>query len=162
MILQDRCHEGCKIVHSNSILFSGKLVIEIFHPPINVLAFPISLKSMCTLIKLNYENSLPFSISWLHNKGKGKVTLFNVGSSFRYETGINGRRWCALYPCLCQRSVLRVFKAMGTRIRGNSKQTLKSLRIEPETSRSESRALANWATTAPNIYIYAHVFFTPS
>ena len=30
-------------------------------------------------------------------KGKGKVTLFNVGSSFSYETGINGSRRCALY-----------------------------------------------------------------
>ena len=39
--------------------------------------------------------------------------------------------------------VLRVFKAMATRIKGKSKQTLKSLKIEPETSRSESRALAN-------------------
>mgnify|MGYP000061351637 CR=1 FL=1 len=29
---------------------------------------------------------------------KGKVTLFNVGSSFSYETGINGSRRCALYP----------------------------------------------------------------
>ena len=37
---------------------------------------------------------------------------------------------------------------MATRIRGKSKQPLKSLKIEPETSRSESRALANWATTA--------------
>ena len=38
---------------------------------------------------------------------------------------------------------------MATRIRGKTKQTLKSLKIKPETSRSESRALANWATTAP-------------
>ena len=37
---------------------------------------------------------------------------------------------------------------MATRIRGKSKQTLMSLKIEAETSRSESRALANWATTA--------------
>ena len=56
---------------------------------------------------------------------KGKVTLFNVGSSFSNKTGINGSRRCALYPpCLCQCSVLRVFKAMATRIRGKSKQTL--------------------------------------
>ena len=47
-------------------------------------------------------------------------------------------------PYLCQCTVLRVFKAMATRIRGKSKQTLKSLKIESETSRSESRALANW------------------
>ena len=46
-------------------------------------------------------------------------------------------------PCLCQCSVLRVFKAMATRIRGKSKQMLKSLKIEPETSRSERRALAH-------------------
>ena len=31
-------------------------------------------------------------------KSKGKVTLFNVGSSFSYEAGINGSRRCALYP----------------------------------------------------------------
>ena len=31
-------------------------------------------------------------------KGKGKVTLFNVGSSFSYEAGINGSRRCGLYP----------------------------------------------------------------
>ena len=29
---------------------------------------------------------------------KGKVTLFNVGSSFSYEASINGSRRCALYP----------------------------------------------------------------
>ena len=34
-------------------------------------------------------------------------------------------------PSLCQCSVLRVFKAIATRIRGKSKQTLKSPRIEP-------------------------------
>ena len=34
----------------------------------------------------------------LYFSGKGKVTLFNVGSSFSYETGINGSRRCALYP----------------------------------------------------------------
>ena len=27
-----------------------------------------------------------------------KITLFNVGSSFSYETGINGSQRCALYP----------------------------------------------------------------
>ena len=31
-------------------------------------------------------------------KVKGKVTLFNVGSCFSYETGIIGSRRCALYP----------------------------------------------------------------
>ena len=84
-------------------------------------------------------------------KGKGKVTLFNVGSSFSYEAGINESRRRALYPppSFYQCSVLRVFKAIATRIRGKSKQTFKSPRIEPGTSRSESRALANWATTAP-------------
>ena len=75
---------------------------------------------------------------------RGRVTLFNVGSSFSYETGINGSRRCALYPLPLSVHLLRVFKAMATRIRGKSKQTLKSLKIEPETSRSESRALANW------------------
>ena len=81
-----------------------------------------------------------------HNKGKG--------SSFSPEgTAINGSRRCALYPPWhCQCSVLRVFKAIATRTRGKSKQTLKSLKIEPGTSRSESRALANWATTAPSYH----------
>ena len=51
-------------------------------------------------------------------------------------------------PFLCQCSILLVFKAMATRIRGKSKHTLKLLNIEPETSDSESRALAKWATTA--------------
>ena len=85
------------------------------------------------------------------NVSKVKVTLFNVGSSFSPDgTAINGSRRCALYPpCHCQCSVLRVFKAIATRTKGKSKQTLKSLKIEPGTSRSESRALANWATTAP-------------
>ena len=85
------------------------------------------------------------------NTLKVKVTLFNVGSSFSPDgTAINGSRRCALYPpCRCQCSILRVFKAIATRTRGKSKQTLKSLKIEPGTSRSESRALANWATTAP-------------
>ena len=71
--------------------------------------------------------------------------LFNVGNSFSpNEAAINGSRRCALYPpCHCQCSVLRVFKAIATRIRGKSKQTLKLLKIEPGTSRSESRALAN-------------------
>jgi len=59
-------------------------------------------------------------------KGKKvKSLLFNVDSSFSDETGINGSRRCALYsPCLCQCSVLQVFKAMATRIRGKSKQML--------------------------------------
>ena len=97
-----------------------------------------------TVIMSGYETGLLSPQIFCAVKVKGKVTLFNVGSSFSYETGINGSRRCALYPsCLCQCSVLRVFKAMATRIRGKSKQTLNSLTIEPETSRSESRALAN-------------------
>ena len=30
-------------------------------------------------------------------KGKGEGNLFNVGSSFSYETGVNGSGRCALY-----------------------------------------------------------------
>ena len=68
---------------------------------------------------------------------KGKVTLFNVGSSFSYETGINGSWQCALHPpSLRQCSVLW--------IRVKSKQMLKS--IKPGTSCSESSPLTNWAT----------------
>ena len=43
-----------------------------------------------------------------------------------------------LPPSLCQYSVLRIFKAIATRIRGKSKQTLKSPRIELGTPCSES------------------------
>ena len=88
-------------------------------------------------------------------KGKGPFYLTSVVPSVLQlrETAINGSRRCALYPpCHCQCSVLRVFKAIATRIRGKSKQTLKSLKIEPGTSRSESRALAYWATTAPVLF----------
>ena len=82
--------------------------------------------------------------SFLDRNCKGKVTLFNVGSSFSYETGINGSQWHALYPLASVSAPFYgVFKAMATWIKGKSKQTLKSLKIEPQTSRSESRALAN-------------------
>ena len=54
-----------------------------------------------------------------------------------------------LHPSLCQCSVLRVFKAIATRIRGKSKQTLKSPSIEPGTSCSESHSLTKWATPPP-------------
>ena len=81
---------------------------------------------------------------------KGKVTILNVGSSFSYESGINGSRRCALYPPFpCQCFVLRVFKAIATLIRVKSKKTLQSPGIELGTSCSESRALTNWATPAP-------------
>ena len=86
-------------------------------------------------------------------KGKGHFYLTSVVPLVLQlrKTVINGSRRCTHYPlCLCQCSVLRVFKAIATRIRGKSKQTLKPLKIEPRTSRSESRALANWATTAPS------------
>ena len=52
-------------------------------------------------------------------------------------------------PATVSSPFLRVFKAIATRTRGKSKQMLKSLKIEPGNSRSESRALANWATSAP-------------
>ena len=78
-------------------------------------------------------------------KKRKRSLLINVGSSFSpNETAINRRARCALYsPCDCQCSVLQVFKAIATRIRGKSKQTLKTLKIEQGTSRLESRALAN-------------------
>ena len=93
-------------------------------------------------------------------KGKGPFYLTSVVPSVLQlrETAINGSRRCALYPpCHCQCSVLRVFKAIATQIRGKSKQTLKSLKIEPGTSRSGSRALANWATTAPYYVMLCYV-----
>ena len=79
-----------------------------------------------------------------------KSLLVNVGSSFSYETGINGCRRCALYSHL----LLSVLRFTGIQSYGYTDQRkvetdVRSLKIEPETSRSESRALANWATTAP-------------
>ena len=46
------------------------------------------------------------TLSLPKGKGKGKVTLFNVGSPFSCETGINGSRRCALLTPL-PLSVLR-------------------------------------------------------
>ena len=63
-----------------------------------------------------------------------KVTLFNVGSSFSYEPGINGSQQCALYP---RPSVSAPFYSHL------KKETFKSSRIKPGSSRSESRTLAN-------------------
>ena len=77
-------------------------------------------------------------------KKKGKVTLFNVGSSFSYETGINGSRRCALYPPL----PLSVLHFTGIQSYGYTDQRkvetdVRSLKIEPETSCFKSRTLAN-------------------
>ena len=49
-------------------------------------------------------------------------------------------------PSLCQCSVLRVFKATATQIKGKSEQTLESLGIELGTSYTEGSALTNCAT----------------
>ena len=52
----------------------------------------------------DFHVAYPFSICQLTEnnvkvkKVKGKVTLFNIGSSFSYEAGTNGSRRCALYP----------------------------------------------------------------
>ena len=53
-----------------------------------------------TVIMSGYETGLlsPQIFCAVNISCKGKVTLFNVGSSFSYETGINGSRRCALYP----------------------------------------------------------------
>ena len=79
-------------------------------------------------------------------KGKGHLYLTSVVPSvlqardcYQWKPTVR-----PLPPCLdCQCSVLRVFKAMATRIRGKTKRTLKSLKIKPGTSRSESGALTN-------------------
>lgn len=72
---------------------------------------------------------------------KGKGILFSVGSSLitRLESMEADGAPFYLPSSICQCSVLRVFKAMATGIRGNSKQTLKSPSIAPGTSCSESR-----------------------
>ena len=53
-------------------------------------------------------------------------------------------------PFLCQCSVLRVFKATATQIKGKSEQTLESLGIELGTFYTEGSALTNCATRLPN------------
>ena len=54
--------------------------------------YPRRLESL-TVCGCNYKASTFSSV-----KVKSKVNLFNVGSSFSYETGINGSRRCAFYP----------------------------------------------------------------
>ena len=85
--------------------------------------------------------------SFLDRNSKGKVkekSLYLTSAVPSVMKLVSMEANCAPFtPCLCQCSVLRVFKAMATRSRGNWKQTLKSLKIQPETSRSESRVLAN-------------------
>ena len=54
-----------------------------------------------------------------------------------------------LPPFLCQCSILRVFKAQATQMRGKLEQTLESLRIKLGTSSTEGSALTNCATPAP-------------
>ena len=86
------------------------------------------------------------SQTFCKGKGKGHLYLTSVVPSvlqardcYQWKPTVR-----PLPPCLdCQCSVLRVFKAMATRIRGKSKRTLKSLKIKPGTSRSESGALTN-------------------
>ena len=76
-----------------------------------------------------------------------KVTLFNVGSSFSYETGINGSQRCALYPL-----PLSVLHFTSIQSYGYTDQKKVATDVEVTgTSRPESCALANWATTAPEI-----------
>ena len=57
---------------------------------------------------------------------KGKVTLFNIGSSFSCETGINGSRRCALYPPL----PLSVLRFMGIQSYGYTDQRKVEANVE--------------------------------
>ena len=81
-----------------------------------------------------------------------KVTLFDVGSPFSYETGINGSRRCALYPPVSVSAPFCWYSKLWLR--------WSQLEIEPDTSRPESRALANWATTAPVVYSQSFITAT--
>ena len=86
----------------------------------------------------------------------GKVTLSYVGSSSvtrLVSMEAEGAPFTPFPPRQC--CVLRVFKAIAARIRGKSKQTLKSPSIEPGTSCWESRALTNWATPPPVVWRYS-------
>ena len=91
----------------------------------------------------------------LRNKGKGEghfLFLTSVVPSVPTRLlSMEANGVPSTPPCHCQCSVLRVLKAIVTWTRGKSKQALKSLKIEPGTSRSESRALDNTTQlTAPN------------
>ena len=97
------------------------------------------------LFELSSPGKLCLSVS-LQNlikgkKGKGKGTLFSVGSSLVTRLVSMEADGVPFHPpsSICQCSVLRIFKAMATGIRGNSKQTLKSPSIAPGTSCSKSR-----------------------
>ena len=90
------------------------------------------------------SKNLPQNCQKIKVKGKGKVTLFNITSSFSYETGINGSRRRRPLPPL----PLSVLHFTGIQSYGYTDQRkvepdVRSLKIEPETSCSESRALAN-------------------
>ena len=84
------------------------------------------------------------------------MVKFNIGSSFSYKAGIGGSRRCTLFTSsICQCCILQVFKAaaiIATRMRGKSKQMLKSPRISLWTSYSETHALTNWTTPVPDYF----------
>ena len=61
----------------------------------NMFKIPVFQNKQITVSHLAF---LARTVIGIKGKGKGKVTLFNVGSSFSYEAGINGSRRCALYP----------------------------------------------------------------
>ena len=103
-------------------------------------------KSRGTKYQFRYSQ-LPVSLVSLPSifkKGKGPFYLTSVVPSvlqtrdcYQWKPTVRPRPPLPL-------SVLRFTGIQSyTRIRGKSKQTLKSLKIEPGTSRSESRALAN-------------------
>jgi len=74
------------------------VVMNIFGVKVNILYFFSGLRRLVPNEFHYHENKPHIQVQNLRVLGKGKVTLFNVGSSFSYETGINGSRRCALYP----------------------------------------------------------------
>ena len=79
------------------------VVMNIFGVKVNILYLFSGFLYLVPLVFIGRMNFIITKISHIQVQnlrvlGKGKVTLFNVGSSFSYETGINGSRRCALYP----------------------------------------------------------------
>ena len=105
----------------------------------NVEVLPIEIKTTCSTILLVGVYRPPKA------KGKKKVKSLYLTSVVPSATRLVLMKADGAPSTPLPLSVLRFtgIQSYDSRIRGKSKQTLKSLKIEPETSRSESRALAN-------------------
>ena len=86
--------------------------------------------------------------------GRGKVTLFNVGSSFSNETGINGSRRYALYPPASVSAPFYGYSKLWLHGSEESRsRRLSQWRSNRRPLAQKAAQKANWATTAPVIAI---------